>query len=187
MKNIIVWMFLLLLTGCAQENKQEEKPLEESIFLLESNWQNQDGKTLKLRDLKGKNLVVTMIFTRCETACPLLVKDMQQVKAKLDKKHQKETDFILVSVDPENDTPEVLKAYAQKNNLTDGSWTLLRSNTEDTRELANVLATKYKQITPIVFSHSNIITVFNKQGEMVSQAEGTVKDEEVAATVNQLP
>lgn len=43
---------------------------------------------------------------------------------------------------------------------------------EDTRELANVLAVKYKKITPMDFSHSNIISVFSKSGVLAYQKEG---------------
>ena len=92
----------------------------------------------------------------------------------------------MVSIDPENDTPEVLKEYAKQNNISGEPWLFLRSDKESVRELANVLAVKYKKISPIVFSHSNIITVFNKQGEMVKQAEGVVNAGEVAQAVNQL-
>jgi protein SCO1/2 len=43
---------------------------------------------------------------------------------------------------------------------------------------------KYKKITPIIFSHSNIISIFNRNGEMVSQEEGTVNFDAIAKTVN---
>lgn len=51
-------------------------------------------------------------------------------------------------------------------------WTFLQGTKEGVREFANVLAMKYKQISPIDFSHSNIISVFNKEGELVHQQEG---------------
>ncbi len=173
--------------------KNEEKiennintELKESIFLLDSKWQNQDGKELQLKDLKGKNLVVVMIFTSCQTACPILVADMQKIAKKIDPKKSEETTMVLISIDPDNDTPPVLKKYAEERNLDSKHWTLLTSDIESIRELANVLTVKYKKISPIIFSHSNIITVFNKKGEMVKQVEGTVNSEEVAKTVNGL-
>lgn len=190
MKNLILSLFsLILLFSCSE--KQETSTIKKensvgSIFLLDSKWQTQDAKEIQLKDLKGKNLVVVMIFTSCTTACPILVADMQKVESKIDPKKLKETTMLLVSIDPENDTPEVLKAYAKTNNMDKEPWLFLRSDKESVRELANVLAVKYKKISPIVFSHSNIITVFNKNGEMVNQTEGTVKSEEVAKTVNGL-
>lgn len=56
--------------------------------------------------------------------------------------------------------------------MTGKHWSFLRSNEEQTREFAAVLAVNYKKISPIDFSHSNIISVFNEEGEMVFQQEG---------------
>ena len=190
MKNVILVLFsAILFLSCSQ--KQEDKSAAQekttgSIFVLDSKWQNQDGQELQLKDLKGKNLVVVMIFTSCKTACPILVADMRKIASKIEPKKLKETTMLLISIDPENDTPEVLKAYAKEQKMEGEPWMFLRSGKESVRELANVLAVKYKKISPIVFSHSNIITVFNKNGEMVNQVEGTVKSEDVAKTINSL-
>lgn len=190
MKNFfIILISALFLFSCKENTEKQAEPKKSengSIFVLDSKWQNQDGKELQLKELKGKNLVVVMIFTSCTTACPILVADMQKIESKIDPKKLKETTMVLVSIDPENDTPEVLKAYAQQRNMYGEPWLFLRSDKESVRELANVLAVKYKKISPIVFSHSNIISVFNKNGEMVNQVEGTVKSEDVANTVNGL-
>lgn len=189
MKTIALILFsVLTLFSCKESGPMTvaEDEYANSIFLLDSKWQNQDAKELQLKDLKGKNLVVVLIFTSCQTACPLLVADMKRVESKIDKNVLKNTSLVLVTIDPDNDTPEVLKKFAQKENLDREPYMLLRGNLESTRELANVLAVKYKQITPIVFSHSNIISVFDKKGEMVSQEEGTVKAEAIAKVVNGL-
>ena len=191
MKKFLFLLFFALMLFSCNEKKEEVVDNEntvpkESIFLLDSKWKNQEGKELQLRDLKGKNLVVVMIFTSCQTACPILVADMQKIAAKIDPKKTDETTMVLVSIDPDNDTPEVLKKYAEERKMDAKHWTLLTSDMESIRELANVLAVKYKKISPILFSHSNIITVFNKNGEMIKQVEGTVNSEEVAKTVNGL-
>ena len=190
MKNLILLLISLFLLSACKKKKKKKEPITEktadSIFLLDSKWQNQDGIELQLKDLKGKNLVVAMIFTSCQTACPLLIADMKKVASKIDPKKLKETSMVLITIDPENDTPEVLKKYAQERRMYGDPWIFLRTDMESTREFANVLAVKYKKITPIIFSHSNIISIFNKNGEMVSQEEGTVNAEAVAKTVNGL-
>ena len=190
MKNLTILFFSFLLIIACKENSEQKEEIKpkttDSIFLLDSKWQNQDGKEIQLKDLKGKNLVMVMIFTSCQTACPLLVADMKKVAAKITKEKLKNTSMVLITIDPTNDTPEVLKQYAQKRNMYGEPWIFLRSDLESTREFANVLAVKYKKITPIIFSHSNIISIFNKNGEMVSQEEGTVNSDAIAKTVNEL-
>ena len=79
---------------------------------------------------------------------------------------------MFVSIDPETDTPEKLKAFAIENYMDDQHWTFLQGSVSGVREFANVLAVKYKQISPLDFSHSNIISVFNAEGELVHQQEG---------------
>lgn len=190
MKNFLILIFSVLLLFACKDNSEKPEEIKEknadSIFLLDSKWQNQDGNELQLKDLKGKNLVVVMIFTSCQTACPLLVADMKKVEAKISKEQLKNTSMVLITIDPENDTPKVLKEYAQKRDMYGEPWVFLRTDIESTREFANVLAVKYKKITPIIFSHSNIISIFNKNGEMVSQEEGTVNSDAIAKTVNGL-
>ena len=191
MKNILLFLFSVLTILSCKENTeqtvQNKENANSSIFLLDSKWQNQDAEELQLKDLKGKNLVMVMIFTSCRTACPILVGDMKKIHAKIEKNKLKDTSLVLISIDPTNDTPEVLKKFAAERNMDQAPWIFLRSDEESTREFANVLAVKYKKISPIEFSHSNIISVFNRNGELVSQEEGSgINSDAVAKTVNEL-
>ena len=191
MKNILLFLFSVLTIFSCKENTEQTAQNKEnansSIFLLDSKWQNQDAEELQLKDLKGKNLVMVMIFTSCRTACPILVGDMKKIHAKIEKNKLKDTSLVLISIDPANDTPEVLKKFAAERNMDSQPWIFLRSDEESTREFANVLAVKYKKISPIEFSHSNIISVFNRNGELVSQEEGSgINSDAVAKTVNEL-
>lgn len=191
MKNILLFLFSVLTIFSCKENTeqtvQKKDSANSSIFLLDSKWQNQDAEELQLKDLKGKNLVMVMIFTSCRTACPILVADMKKVHDKIEKNKLKDTSLVLISIDPTNDTPEVLKKFAAERNMDSEPWIFLRSDEESTREFANVLAVKYKKISPIEFSHSNIISVFNRNGELVSQEEGSgINSDAVAKTVNEL-
>ena len=191
MKNILLFLFSVLTIFSCKENTeqtvQKKDSANSSIFLLDSKWQNQDAEELQLKDLKGKNLVMVMIFTSCRTACPILVGDMKKIHAKIEKNKLKDTSLVLISIDPTNDTPEVLKKFAAERNMDSEPWIFLKSDEESTREFANVLAVKYKKISPIEFSHSNIISVFNRNGELVSQEEGSgINSDAVAKTVNEL-
>ncbi len=142
---------------------------DESIFNLTSKWKTEEDKAIKLADLKGNPLVVVMIYTTCKAACPRLVADMRNIH---DKVNDPTVRYILISIDPENDTPARLKAFAIENQIDSDEWTFLQGSVDDVREVSNVLAVKYKQISPLDFSHSNIISVFDEQGVLVHQQEG---------------
>lgn len=186
-KTIIVFVITsLLLVGCKQkESENKETPIsEESIFNLSSKWKTQDNKTVEIRDFKGKVSVMVMIYTSCKAACPRLVADMRDIESKIPKEHLKNLNFILVSIDPVVDTPEKLKVFAKDNFMEDAHWTFLQGTPTTVQEFANVLAVKYKKITPMDFSHSNIISVFNKEGELIHQQEGLgVNNKETVAKI----
>lgn len=145
---------------------------ETSIFNLTSKWKTEENISIELKDLKGKTLVMVMIYTSCKAACPRLVADMRNIEKKIPDSVKSEVQYIMISIDPETDTPERLKSFAIDNHMDDEQWTFLQGNINSVREFANVLAVKYKQISPMDFSHSNIISVFNPQGELMHQQEG---------------
>lgn len=145
---------------------------ETSIFNLSSTWHTEEGKTIQLEDLKGKTLVMVMIYTTCKAACPRLVADMHHIEKQIPKELINKINFVFVSIDPETDTPKKLKEFAIENYMDDEHHTFLQGDLSSVREFSNVLAVKYKQISPMDFSHSNIISVFNPLGELVHQQEG---------------
>ncbi|NVK08674.1 MAG: SCO family protein [Tenacibaculum sp.] len=174
-----------------QKDQKEAKEIalatdisESSIFNLTSEWKTEENKSIHLEDLRGKTLVMVMIYTTCKAACPRLVADMRNIEAKIPKEYNEDLQYVLISIDPKNDTPERLKAFAKENFMDDEHWTFLQGTEESVREFANVLAVKYKQISPLDFSHSNIISVFNPEGELVHQQEGLgVDNKETVASI----
>lgn len=145
---------------------------EMSIFQLPSTWKTQNNETVEFKDFQGEVLVVVMIYTSCKAACPRLVADMRNIEAKVKSEANQPVKYILVSIDPETDTPERLKAFAIENQMDTEQWVFLQGSDENTREFANILAVKYKEISPIDFSHSNIISVFDQKGVLIHQQEG---------------
>ncbi|MBS1627592.1 MAG: SCO family protein [Bacteroidetes bacterium] len=176
----------ILFFSCKEKTIKKELP-SNSIFYLKSDWQNQNGQTIKLNDLRGKTLVVVMIYTSCKTACPLLVADMKKIEQQIKPNNLNKVSLVLVSIDPKTDTPERLKEFAKTGKMDAAHWVFLRSTEAATQEFANVLSMKYKKISPIEFSHSNIISVFNPDGELVSQEQGTsINVEKVAKEANEI-
>lgn len=175
MKNLLQYLVsaflsLIILNSCQEKSSENLDP--NSIFNLNSKWEQADGTKIKLEDLKGKVLTMVMIYTSCKTACPKLTIDMKNIAQKVGHKDSDDLRYVLISIDPEHDTPERMRQFLKTYQLDSKQWVFLRSSEANTRELANVLAMKYKQISPMDFSHSNIISVYSKEGLLVHQKEG---------------
>lgn len=163
-------MDLKLIAENSSKEINDTEILDESIFNLTTIWNTEEGETIQLKELKGKTLVMVMIYTTCKAACPRLVADMRNIEKQIPKTDNLQ--YILVSIDPETDTPKRLKEFAIENQMDRKQWTFLQGTKSGVREFANVLAVKYKEISPMDFSHSNIISVFNSKGELIHQQEG---------------
>lgn len=142
-----------------------------SIYQLDSLWLTQDSQSMSLRELAGKKILLSMTYTSCQHTCPTIVSNMQAIENQLSTPERDEVKFVLVSLMPTTDTPDVLKAYAEKRGL-DG-WLLLSGNDEDVRTLAMVLDVKYVPAGEAEISHSNLITILDTQGRVEHKIQGT--------------
>jgi protein SCO1 len=92
----------------------------------------QDGKPVRFyRDLvEGKRVVINFIFTRCKKACPLETANLVRVKSRLGARVGRDLFMYSITLDAEHDTPEVLRAYAERFRAGEG-WTFLTGRRED--------------------------------------------------------
>lgn len=141
---------------------------DESIFNLKDQFKTQDHQDFTLDKLNGKPTVVGMVFTHCAYACPRLTADMIAIADSL---KEVEINYLLVSFDVERDTPERLKYYATKSGLNK-NWTLLHGSEDAVRTLSVLLNVQYEKDAEGNFSHSNIVSVLDKQGRLQFQQEG---------------
>lgn len=84
----------------------------------------QDGTTVSTADFKGKIWVANFIFTRCAGPCPLMTSRMAEVNQALGKKAT-DVELVTITVDPEYDTPEVLKEYSEQVGASPDRWKFL--------------------------------------------------------------
>lgn len=157
----------------------------ESIYMLSDTFQNQDNKQTTLSSFAGKPTVVGMIFTNCTYACPRLTADIKEIEEKLKDANGK-VNFLLISFDSQRDTAAQLKKFATNSNL-DKNFTLLHGSEEAVRTLSVLLNVQFEKDAEGNFSHSNIISVLDKDGTLRFQKEGLDADHaETVSTIKQL-
>jgi len=147
-----------------------------SLYQLDGEWTDQTSTPRALTDFRGEVVITAMVFTHCQYACPLILQDLRGIEAQIPEAQRKDVRWLLVSMDSDRDTPEVLADYANKNGLDPESWTLLHGDDFAVRTIAAVLGVKYAKDSRGNFSHSNIITVLNRDGSIAYQLEGLNAD-----------
>lgn len=158
---------------------------ERSLHLLPATWTDQNGDELALADLGGRVQVVAMVYTHCTFACPRILAQMKQIEGRVDADPR--VGFVIVSIDPERDTPARLAEFAESARLDPERWTLLNGADVDVQTLSVLLGVKYQATTDGEFAHSNVLTVLNPGGEIVHRVEGLGADLDPAvATVREL-
>jgi protein SCO1/2 len=150
---------------------------DESLFNITSDWKTQDNKSIKIQSFQGKIVIAAMVFTHCEGACPRIVADIQRIEKSFTPEELKNIQFLLISMDPERDTPERCTEFAKEYKLNT-NWTLISSNDDATIEMANVLNVKVKKLSGGGFDHSNTIHIIDQQGLISFQQNGLEQEPE---------
>jgi protein SCO1 len=131
---------------------------------------SQDGAEVTLGAARGKVVAVTFIYTSCPDICPLLSDKMARVQDELGTAFGTRIAFLSITVDPEHDTPEVLKEYADALDADLGGWTFLTGSSADVRAVAPAADGQV--------DHTLLTTLVDRRGIMRVQYLGYRFDEE---------
>lgn len=85
---------------------------------------NQEGQSFGMADLQGKVWITDFVFVNCSTVCPPMTSNMVMLQNEM-KKANVDAEIVSFSVDPENDTPDVLKLYGTDYNVDFSNWNFL--------------------------------------------------------------
>jgi protein SCO1/2 len=124
---------------------------------------DQNGDKTGLDAFRGRPVLLGMFYGRCPSACPLLVSTIKRVMVGLDQTAGADVRVLLVSFDPEHDTPDALRAIAAERGL-DARWRLTSAPEDQVRELAAVLGIQYRRLPDGNFDHTSSIVLLNRAG-----------------------
>ena len=133
---------------------------------------NQDGKTITQDDYIGKVYIVEFFFTTCPTICPRMNRNLVEIQETY--KMDKDFGVASFSITPELDTPEILKAYAEKYGITNPNWNLMTGNETEIYKLANVgfnIFVGKVEDDEIGFEHSGDFALIDKNGFIRSRLD----------------
>ena len=129
--SILLSVLLLLSLSC-----KEKLPLDKDLTKKSYNLINQEGAEVKFPEIiKGSITVLGFIYTHCPDICPMTTHNMYLTERELKKANINDVKFVALSFDPDRDSPEVLKKFAEVRELDFNSWTLLTGEKNTVNEL----------------------------------------------------
>lgn len=143
-----------------------------SIYNLNGKWTDQDKQQVEFSSLNGRVRIVSMVFTSCASACPMIVGDIKQILSKLPPTVADKVSVDMFSFDHQKDTPEALKAFMKKMRIEKPQWTMYHGDKATISKLAAILGVQYKLLENGAYVHSNNIILVNKEGEVLKTIEG---------------
>lgn len=157
--------------AAAQEHRHEAMeaapPRGDSVYALSASLVDQRGRTVGLDLFRGHPVLISMFYASCPDACPLLIADLQRMERELPPRIKGDLRIVLVSLDPERDTPDALQALARARQVDESRWRLLRAPAETVRDIAALLGVKYRRLPDGSFNHSPVITLLDPDGAIV--------------------
>lgn len=133
---------------------------------------SQDGEEVGLSSLRGKVVVIAFIYTRCRDICPILTDKMARVREELGAAFGHDVVFVSISLDPERDTPEVLKDYAEAFDANPGSWFFLTGSVAEVRQLTQQYGVVTLPGVDDTIGHNLLTTLVDRNGKMRVQYAG---------------
>lgn len=125
----------LTLLDSAPRSTSQAAPLPKIAPAPEFALTSQDRAPVKLADFRGKVVAVTFILTLCTSTCPVLTPMMSTVQDRLGPDFGTKIAFVSITVDPERDTPEDLRMYAQAYGANLAGWSFLTGNPDAIRDV----------------------------------------------------
>ncbi|TJY58848.1 SCO family protein [Sinimarinibacterium sp. CAU 1509] len=141
---------------------------DDSVYQLQVPLRTQADTASTLDRWRGHPVLVSMFYASCGYVCPLLIRSTQKLDRDLDAAVRRNLRVILVSFDPDHDTPEVLAALSAKHGIDDTRWMLARAEAGDVRKLAAVLGIQYRKLPDGGFNHATIISLLGPDGRVLA-------------------
>ena len=151
----------------------------EGASLYDRPWRfvDEQGDAVTIGTWRGTPMVLTMFYRACDVRCPSTIRKLRHMESLFATK-QVRVSFVLVTLDPRNDTPDRLRDFKAAEGMGDG-WHLLQGDRETTREVARLLAVR-PAYDDAHIEHDVRIGILNSRGELTLQLGGWNFDDEAA-------
>ncbi|HZP65003.1 MAG TPA: SCO family protein [Rudaea sp.] len=176
--NLLLFVCACVLAPCAFADLPGS-----SIYRLDVPLVDQDGRAFAFAERAGKPQLVSMFYTSCPYVCPLVIETLKKTQAALTPEQRAKLAVLLVSFDPDRDTPARLGSVFDQRHLDRSTWTLARTDAKNVRKFAAVLDIQFRALATGDINHTSAIVLLAADGTILARTEklGEADPEFVAA------
>lgn len=144
-------------------------PPSDSLYQLATPLVTQADRPASLDLHRGQPVLISMFYASCPHVCPMLIAAMHRMERALDEGRRARLRVLLVSLNPDRDTPVKLRELAERHNVDLSRWTFARTSDREVRKLAAALGIQYRQLPDGEFNHATVITLLDAEGRVAAR------------------
>ncbi len=135
---------------------------------------DQDGQPVSLAALRGKVVLLDFIYTSCPGPCPILTGIHQQVRDGLSDAERARVQLVSITLDPSNDTPDVLHRYASARRIDTRGWSFASGSADAVDAIAHAYGVGSVRRPSGEIEHTVATFLIDRDGRIVRRYLGTV-------------
>jgi len=148
---------------------------------------DQDGRSFRFANLRGKVVLVTFIFTTCPDLCPLLTAKLTHIQQQLETENQNRYFLLSITTDPDTDKPLVLKSYGGSYKTDLRSWAFLTGDKKNLSKVWDAFGVKVKRLSNGQIQHTGLTTLIDRDGmQRINYYGDTWQEKEVLKDIAML-
>lgn len=167
----IGWGAALLVAATAHA----AEPPGDSVYRLSAPLSDQAGVATVLHRYRGHPVLVSMFYGSCPHVCPMLISTIQRLERELPEAQRGRLRVLMVSFDPQRDTPEQLAELAARHRVDLARWTFARPDAAGARKLAALLDIQYRGLPYGAFNHSTVVTLLDGEGRIRARTDSMLR------------
>jgi protein SCO1 len=180
---VFLWLLIVLFSANAPAGDAGD-----SLYHLDVSLTDQDGRAKKIDLYRGHPVLITMFYGSCPNVCPMIFEALRATESGLPDARRRDLRVLMVSIDPQHDTPAALAELGRKRHADPDRWTLAQANERDVRTLAAALGIQYRKLPNGEYNHTSIISLLTEDGRLVRQTSMLARaDPELTAELTRKP
>ncbi|GED30486.1 SCO family protein [Brevibacillus centrosporus] len=165
---VLAGVLILAIVGVFGYNYMTKEQIPVMKALNDFSLDNINGSTYTFSEGKGKVRLVEFMFTNCPDICPATTYNMSKLQDQLKEKglFGDKVEFVSITFDPDFDTPEVLKAYAEKFKADQSGWKFLRGDAQAIEKVTKDFGIAVMKQPDGSFAHTARMFLVDEDGNM---------------------